>query len=347
MSTCNSCNNTVVGRRGCPPSGGSVKPAAMTPMTPVALEFEVETPTNFIQGLDGKSAYEYAREGGYAMSEKQFYKDLAGVGGIDAPELFLRASSVKVGMDIEVKGGPVGGYEDGDIISKESSVLDVLIKLFRRVINPTYVMPSFSIEVTPNGVLAVGSPISLTVHPNFIKNDAGSPTNMTITVNDKPAYSGYINDTTFIVTPSSPNLVVRAEIRYNEGPVKADSEGIPYPIGHIEAGTVVDQTTITVPTELYYGSFATPQEISSSTDIKTKLLVTQLENNRASVPINDNTMYVALAYSKLLGSISAIKQFSTGDEILANFERVEVGDYYLYTLTPATAVQADTYVVRI
>lgn len=347
MSICNSCNNTVVGRRSCPPSGGGTKPAARNPISPVAMEFEVETPTNFIQGLDGKSAYDYAREGGYTLSEKQFYKDLAGVGGIEAPELKLMASSVRVGVDIEVKGGPIGGYEDGDIISRESTVLDVLIKLFRRVINPTYVAPSFNLEVTTSGVLAVGSPMSFSVHPEFVRNDAGSATNLTITVNGTPAYSGYVEDTTFTYTPTIPNLVIRGEIRYNEGAIKTDSEGLPYPTGHIAAGTISDETTITVPTELYYGSFNAVQDISSVSDIKTKLTLTQFVDNRASVPINEGTMFVALAYSKLLGGISAIKQFSTGDEILANFERVEVGDYYMYTLSPTTAVQADTYVVRI
>jgi hypothetical protein len=316
-------------------------------MAPVALEMEVEVPTNFIQGLDGKSAYDYAREGGYTMSEKQFYKDLAGVGGIDAPELLLRASSVRVGVDIEVKGGPVGGYEDGDIISKDSTVLDVLIKLFRRVINPTYVAPSFSMEVLTGDVLSVGSPMSFTVRPQFVRNDAGSATNLTITINDRAAYSGYVDEASFTYTPTTPNLVIRGEVRYNEGSVKTDSEGTPYPTGHISAGSIVAEEVIIVPTELYYGSFTTVQDIASVSDIKSKLTLAQLRDSRASLPIDNETRYVAIAYSKLLGAISAIKQFSTGDEILANFERTEVGDYYMYTLAPPSAVQADTYVVRI
>lgn len=75
MSICNCNNNTVVGRSKCP-ADRVVTPQDKCPMAPTTIEFEVETPTNFISGLDGKSAYEYAKDGGYEKSEEDFYSDL-------------------------------------------------------------------------------------------------------------------------------------------------------------------------------------------------------------------------------------------------------------------------------
>jgi hypothetical protein len=51
-------------------------------MSPTTIEFEVEAPTNFIKGLDGKSAYEYATAGGYEGTEAQFYEDLGKLGSV-------------------------------------------------------------------------------------------------------------------------------------------------------------------------------------------------------------------------------------------------------------------------
>lgn len=79
MSICNCNNNTVVGRAKCPVDR-VVTPGDSCPMSPTTIEFEVETPTNFITGLNGKSAYEYATEGGYQGDEQQFYSDLGSIG---------------------------------------------------------------------------------------------------------------------------------------------------------------------------------------------------------------------------------------------------------------------------
>lgn len=79
MSICNSCNNKVIGRSACP-SGRVVTPQKSCPMTPTTIEFEVETPTNFIEGLDGKSAYESAVDGGYTGTEEQFNSELGSIG---------------------------------------------------------------------------------------------------------------------------------------------------------------------------------------------------------------------------------------------------------------------------
>lgn len=75
MSICNCNNNTVIGRSQCP-ADRIVNPVGDNPMAPTEISFEVEMPTNFISGLDGKSAYEYAKEGGYEGTEEEFYADL-------------------------------------------------------------------------------------------------------------------------------------------------------------------------------------------------------------------------------------------------------------------------------
>ena len=75
MSICNCKNNTVIGREQCP-ADRVITPQDVAPMGPTTIEFEIETPTNFISGLDGKSAYEYAQEGGYEGTEEEFYADL-------------------------------------------------------------------------------------------------------------------------------------------------------------------------------------------------------------------------------------------------------------------------------
>ena len=75
MSICNCNNNAVIGRSQCP-ADRTVNPVGDNPMAPTEISFEVEMPTNFISGLDGKSAYEYAKEGGYEGTEEELYAHL-------------------------------------------------------------------------------------------------------------------------------------------------------------------------------------------------------------------------------------------------------------------------------
>lgn len=243
----------------------------------IELDYNVEMPTNFIKGLDGKSAYDYAVKGGYEYDERQFYKDLAGVGGIEAPELHLLAESIKIGEEITVYTGDdsvmIGGYKNGDVIPANATLLDVLKGIFKRVVEYIYTEPIVEIDLIPvdstfsNRVTPlIGDAVYLNLIVKFMRGDAGFVNSVKLVKNNSLIYEETQNlstlnrightdvnqvdkveaSQTFGISPGfvySDSNNYNASVVYDGGAVHTNSDGVISP-GRILGATVGKAFTI-------------------------------------------------------------------------------------------------------
>lgn len=144
-------------------------------------------------------------------------------------------------VDFTVLGVDQGVYSDGNVIPARTPILDVVKNMLTKIIPPVYTAPTLSLTGSGNKTIEAGTTITPTMTPSFSQNDAGVS-----------AQYDLFRDSISIFTdinPSAQNggpvfvgdgsVAFRAEVQYNDGPIKNDNAGNPYPTGQILAGTVV------------------------------------------------------------------------------------------------------------
>lgn len=160
--------------------------------------------------------------------------------------------------DIESIGvGTVGGIDEGEIITEGTPLTGFVKRLIQKVIPPTYTPPTASLSISPSGNQEIGATLDFTLTPSFNQNDGGAVNQVVFRRN------GSIIQTQLDLTPFvDTNRVVQAgsnpysvEISYDDGPIKDDNFGNPYPIGQILAGTAIGNNSINGAYRNWYGTY--------------------------------------------------------------------------------------------
>lgn len=138
--------------------------------------------------------------------------------------------------------GAIGGYKTGDVIAPSTTVQQILTKIMSKQIPPTYTAPSASIKQSTGasaaGSYEIGSSVNIGVDATFTKNDAGDATNYEFFENNTSVQSGITTSYTKDAAQTlSATTSYKVTITYEEGPIKNDNLGDPYPTGHIAAGS--------------------------------------------------------------------------------------------------------------
>lgn len=171
--------------------------------------------------------------------------------------------------NITVSGVTVGNLSPGTILEAGTSITEILKRMLVKVSKPVYSSPTVS--VTSDIVSAeLGSRVTPTITTRFAQNDAGVVNNFILKKSGVTALEGLpirtFTDTSFILNePTS----YRAEVSYDDGPIKNDSLGEPDPTGRIPAGTKTSTITVT-PYRAYWGITTTESNIPTGTQIRGK-----------------------------------------------------------------------------
>lgn len=236
-----------------------------------------------------------------------------------------RVGNGSITEDIEVIGvGELGGYKDGDVISKDTdTITSVLKQLLRKVIHPTYIAPTLTVTASPS-ILEVGVESAITVTPKFTQNDAGL-------VN---TYQGYRNDTAlsqdesrleetvFNYTPTdTTSIFYKYEITYHEGITKQNNFGESDPTGKIMDGSLTKTSSlISVVYPTFYGATDIVPTTSDEITALTKLV--RVKNDLAQLFTVDNK-YIVYAYPSSFGDLTSIID-SNGFENITDFTKTTI-----------------------
>lgn len=312
---------------------------------PIEMEYQVEVPTNV---LHGKSAYEYAVEGGYDGSEEQFYSDIARTGQLDA-------SKLQIGERIVVDGGPIGGYRDGDVIK----ATDTILKVFKNIFNcdpipPTYYKPEMNIVTDLKDEYESGDEVNLDLDIEYIQNDGGPLKTVEIKLGGVVLASGQITHLNKDITIPAGRSQLEVTVEYLEGPIKKDSKGQDYPEGRIMEGSLTYSKEVVGIDFAYMRVSPNEIDLSDPSVIKTweeKFKIGTADSYK--LPIPEGTKYIVIAYPSSVGEISAIIDKNIGFNVKDSFElnQIEVGttnpvSYNFYQYQAINGLDKDNYVIE-
>lgn len=264
--------------------------------------------------------------------------------------------------DITVAGVNIGGYTDGEVITAGTPLETVLENMLRAVIPPTYYSPTLSISGNVSTPIEAGTSINPTIVPTFTQRDAGTATNYVLKKNGSNIYSGAIaqqTDPAFVLGDTS--VSYSATVTYNEGVIKNDNQGVPYPTGHIIAGSINSGAiTYTGVRKAFYAA-------DTGSTPTTSAHIRALANNVNS-PVNGTAFTinipvsctrVCFAYPTTLRDVSTVKYVELGNgEVKDTFTLSTISvqgansyqgiNYKVYTYIPAIPFGATaTYTVTI
>ena len=183
-------------------------------------------------------------------------------------------------------------------------------------------------------------PRMITIRPIFMQNDAGSIKNVTIKKDGVVVYESteLTNYEDTITLNHQEKAVYEVTVQYNDGAIKKDPSGNPYP-DNIKAGSLTQKVTIQGIANSYYGVIGDkPFEIS---DIET---FTSIENSTKGYTVTyklDDQKSVYM-YPKSFGDLTSIKDINNFDYINSytlstiTFEEIV---YNVYVLTDITSME--------
>ena len=150
------------------------------------------------------------------------------------------------------QNGSLGGYKTGDTIAKDTTLQTVIKKLLAKQIPPTYSTPTVTLQNNNGsafGNYEIGSIITPKVKATYNQNDGGSLKSIAFLKNSIEQSSQNISPATYEEDAQtlSSTISFKAKISYNEGDIKNDNLGEPYPIGRIPAGTNTSVTYSFIP----------------------------------------------------------------------------------------------------
>lgn len=168
--------------------------------------------------------------------------------------------------DLTVRGTSFGKYNDGETIPSAGKTASEVITLAAvNRVPPTYTEPTASIKLDQSSTtLEVGETVDVIIDPTFNRNDAGTSTGVEIF---KDGVSIGTSDPTedLSVTVSEIPIKYHTEYTYNQGAVKNDNLGDPYPTGQIAAGTVASSfATLRGYLKIFYGHNSTDVTTSAT-----------------------------------------------------------------------------------
>ena len=147
------------------------------------------------------------------------------------------AISVELGAN-----GTLGGYKTGDNIASGTPLETIIKKMLVKQIPPTYTAPTVSIANNGGsaaGNYEIGSYITPKIKITYNKNDGGNLEYIDTLRNNSSVMIWEDSLSTYEENEEqlSASLTFKGNATYEEGPIKNDNLGSPYPTGHIQAGT--------------------------------------------------------------------------------------------------------------
>lgn len=265
---------------------------------------------------------------------------------------------------INVVGVNSGSYSDGNTIPSGTKIEDIIEKMLKKMIPPTYVAPTISLSGSSPFVVEAGVVNAITIVPTFIQNNAGNVTSCKVYKN------GNLVKTTSVIEPfvdnnvgmTDSNIVYKVEVSYATGDVLKNNLGEDYASGQIQAGTITSSNlTYTAYRKTFYGTNSSTGEVTSN-EVRALSSTNSALSAGSSFTLNIpvGAKKVIFAYPATLRDVSSI-QYVEGMNaeikgIFGSPKTVTVYgansynaiSYKVYTYTPAEAFSAAaTYKITI
>lgn len=275
----------------------------------------------------------------------------------------------KVQTAFSVKSVDQGFYHDGTLISAGTTIDEVLRKMLQKQIPPTYHSPSANLVIEGANKYEVGSLINPKMDITFNQQDAGSFSSIINSYSGSGVATAFTQspagttlDTPY--TPSAGNYHIligtvsyKTTIIYDEGPIKNDNFGNPYPAGHISAGSVAASKSIHGVYRSFYGADSTQSAPANSSQVRAlESSILDLHNGSTfNIAINAGDWRVAFAIPKVLGDVQDIISVGLGNmSVKSAFNKSTMSvsdatgtntyDYYVYSFIAGDSWQdSDTY----
>lgn len=157
---------------------------------------------------------------------------------------------------INVHGGDVGNYKDGDVIPKDTSYSDVLENILTINSPPVYIPPSLILSSNYDNIVSeVGDVVEVKITPHFNVGDSGG-LNRYVLKRGSTVLLDVGNAISFseIIPLGDTPLVYTAYAYYSDGSVKTTSLGDPFPLGKIVSGTINNSVSILSQRKIFFGS---------------------------------------------------------------------------------------------
>lgn len=268
-------------------------------------------------------------------------------------------------VDFTVKGVDIGMYADGQLIPKDTPILDVVKNILTKVENPVYIQPTLLMSTSQELTVESGTTIAPELVIAFEKNDAGDLTGFRILEGLTELESDVAVVSPFVVPAHRiiDNVEqYKSEADYGDGPVKFNNLGTDYPVGQISTGTKVSNTiAVRGVRKAFYGTDAASKAIYTTSEeirnLNGLLNIVQGMNIEIAIPLG--TQKVTFAYPETIRDVLSVK-YVEGMNVeikdifvntVVNVEGAEGGNginYKVYTYVPTVPFQKDVnYVVTI
>ena len=272
---------------------------------------------------------------------------------------------VHMDVDFTVKGVDIGMYADGQLIPKDTPILDVVKNILTKVENPVYIQPTLLMSSTQELTVESGTTIAPELVIAFEKNDAGDLTGFRILEGLTELESDVAVVSSFVV-PSHRIIDTveqyKSEADYGDGPVKFNNLGTDYPVGQISAGTKVSNTiAVRGVRKAFYGTDAASKAIYTTSEEIRNLngLLNIVQGMSIEIAIPLGTQKVTFAYPETIRDVLSVKYVEGMNveikdifvKTVVNVEGAEGGNginYKVYTYVPAAPFGANaTYNVTV
>lgn len=262
----------------------------------------------------------------------------------------------KLSENITVDGNH-GAFTDGEILVKGTRVHDVIQGILNPNFKRNYKLPVLQLTGTEENI-EVGTTTSISIVPVFTQNDAGPLSRIVLERSLSGGDYVTLYDSTNIEIHTEPNVSItdnsnilsfRATAWFEEGKIKyKNGEALE---GHIEAGSVSAELTISGIRKCFYGA-----ESGITFAVENGDQVRRLPNSTGissviTFNIPSDTSRITLAYPAYIGEIERIESRKLGYDIKEVFEisnmRVKGQngyndiEYKVYTYIPDKSYPSD------
>lgn len=266
----------------------------------------------------------------------------------------------KLSQNMTVNGN-VGAFKDGQTLVKGTRVHDVIQGILNDDFEIPYKLPTLEITGT-NPYAEVGDTIPISIIPVFTQNDAGPLNRFVLEKSVSGGNYEVIFDSDMIQVYSGADLSIidspdilsfRATVWFDEGEVKYEN-GEPID-GHIEAGSISTELTISGVRKCFYGAepgVTFPVTTSDQVRALPESTVFGVETGGTlQIKIPAGTTRITLAYPSYIKDIEKIVSKKLGYDVKEVFEKSLVRvkglngysdiHYKVYTYIPDTSYPSD------
>lgn len=266
--------------------------------------------------------------------------------------------------DLTVYGVTQGMYSSGQTIPAGTSLEDIVKNMLQTIIPPVYTSPSLNLAGSGQFNLEAGTNIQPILTPTFNMNDGGSAILYTLRKDGvEQVSSASVQAFSDIAYTLGDFLITyQATVSFNQGGIKNDNMGNPYPTGQIQAGSVnSNPVQYNGKRMLFFAADTGVAAPTSSAEVRI-LAGKQLgpiNGTTLSISIPAGTKRVVIAYPSSIRDITSIKYVEFGNgEVKDTFSLATINvegangftpiGYKVYSYVPAEPFgDAVTYAVTL